>query len=331
MTELQSPEPDGIDNAVRDQQPGTKAPIPENELPMPRSLQETDWTVLLKRIRQGNCTPFLGAGASYGTLPLGSAIANEWAEEFGYPLDDSTDLIRVSQYVAVEVGDAMYPKEELANRFRTVAPPDFRSPGEPHGFMADLPLPVYITTNYDDFMVRALRDRGKRPEQEICRWNSRLHGVPSAFDRPEYVPRPETPLVFHLHGHAGIPESLVLTEDDYLDFLIAIAKKEDKLLPPRIQEAMAGASLLFIGYRIADWNFRVLFRSLVSYLEAALKRKHVSVQILPVDDTVATPQKLKALRYLDQYYDELKTRMYWGTSRDFMAELKRRWEGAGGD
>jgi len=295
-----------------------------NEVRMPRSLQEKDWTLLKTRIREGNCTPFLGAGACYGTLPLGATIAQEWAEEHGYPLDDSADLIRVSQFVAVEMEDSMFPKEEISRRFRNIAPPDFRSPGEPHSFMAGLPLPVYITTNYDDFMVRALRERGKRPEREICRWNSRLYGIPSVFDRPGYEPSEKTPLVFHLHGHAGIPESLVLTEDDYLDFLIAISKKENKLLPPRIQEAMAGASLLFIGYRIADWNFRVLFRSIVSYLEGAIQRKHVSVQILPLGDKATNHKKLKALAYLDKYYGELKTRVYWGTTLEFMAELKER-------
>jgi len=299
-----------------------------NDLRMPRSLAPKDWTVLLARIREGNCTPFLGAGASFGALPLGGTIAQEWATEHGYPLDDSTDLIRVSQFVAIEMEDAMYPKEELSRRFKNVQAPDFTSPDEPHGFLADLPLPVYITTNYDDFMVKALIARGKRPEQEICRWNSRLHSIPSVLNRPDYIARPETPLVFHLHGHAGIPESLVLTGDDYLDFLIAISKKEVQVVPPRIQEAMAGASLLFIGYRIADWNFRVLFRSLVGYLEASQQRKHVSVQILPLGERAASQQKLKALNYLDQYYKGLDTRMYWGTSREFMAELKGRWEGA---
>lgn len=325
MNELQSPEPNVIGNAADNQPPAVVENVIDDGLRMPRSLQETDWTVLLKRIAKGGCTPFLGAGASFGALPLGAALAKDWAEEFDYPLDDSSDLIRVAQYVAIQVEDPMYPKEELADRFRNVAPPDFRSAGEPHGFMADLPLPIYITTNYDDFMVRALRDRGKEPQQEISRWNSRLFGIPSVLNNSNYVPRPETPLVFHLHGHASVPESLVLTEDDYLDFLVAIAKEKDKVLPPRIQEAMTGTSILFIGYRIADWNFRVLFRS-VNYLEQAVQRKHVSVQILPVGDTIANDQKRKALVYLDQYYDKLKTRMYWGTSREFMAELKQRWE-----
>jgi hypothetical protein len=300
--------------------------LTETDVHMPRTLQRTDWTLLLKRIREGRCTPFLGAGASYGTLPLGSAIAQDWANEFGYPLEDSYDLIRVSQFVAVEMEDAMYPKEEISARFRKAGRPDFSSPTEPHRFMADLPLPVYITTNYDDFMVQALRERGKKPEQEICRWNSQLYGLPSVLDRLDYVPSENTPLVFHLHGHMGIPESLVLTEDDYLDFLIAMSKKENKLLPPRVQEAMANASLLFVGYRIADWNFRVLFRSVVTSLEAGQKRKHVSVQILPIGNGSDAIRKLKVLNYLDKYYQELNTRVYWGRSDEFITELRQIWE-----
>ncbi len=225
------------------QQEGSTPP----QFQMPRSLSENDWRILLSRIRAGTCTPFLGAGAAYGVLPLGGAIAQEWATENGYPLDDSTDLIKVSQFMAVEMGDAKYPKEEIAARFKKVAPPDFSSPDEPHGFLADLPLPVYITTNYDDFMLRALHDRGRKPEWDICRWNSRVFNRPSVLDRADYVPSVDRPLVFHLHGQVDVPDSLVLTEDDYLDFLVAISRKEEKLLPPRLQEAMGGASLLFIG------------------------------------------------------------------------------------
>jgi len=117
-----------------------------------------------------------------------------------------------------------------------------------------------------------------------------------------------------------------LTEDDYLDFLIAISKKENKLLPPRVQEAMANASLLFIGYRIADWNFRVLFRTVVTSLEAGQKRKHVSVQILPVGNVTDNMRKLKVLSYLDKYYQELNTRVYWGKSDEFIFELRKIWE-----
>ena len=79
---------------------------------------------------------------------------------------------------------------------------------------------------------------------------------------PGLVPTQANPVVFHLHGHYDVPESLVLTEDDYLDFLVAVSR-DDGLLPHQIQKALAGASLLFLGYRLADWNFRVIHRGLV--------------------------------------------------------------------
>ncbi len=292
---------------------------------MSNTLDENDWGLLLRRIKDGKCTPFLGAGACYGALPLGSDVAQDWASDKGYPLEDSYDLARVAQFLAV-TEDPMSPKEKIRERFKEIPPPDFSAPDEPHGVLADLPLPVYMTTNYDDFMVQALRSRNKDPKQELCRWNKYVKGEPSIFEaEPGFNPTPMIPIVFHLHGHNGVAESLVLTEDDYLDFLVNISNDQE-LLPARIQRALTGASLLFMGYRIADWDFRVLFRSLVGYLERSIGRAHISVQLVPVGRQAPEEQKAKAQEYLDRYFEELKIRVYWGTCREFAAELRKRWE-----
>src|ERR1700756_2373269 len=107
---------------------------------MPNTLEEKDWNILLQRIKNGKCTPFLGAGACFGTLPLGANIAQEWAEKYGYPLKDRDSLIRVAQYLAV-TQDVMIPKEEIIEQFKKVKLPDgfFKVPDEPHGVLADLP------------------------------------------------------------------------------------------------------------------------------------------------------------------------------------------------
>jgi len=292
---------------------------------MSNTLGDNDWDLLLRRIKEGKCTPFLGAGTCHGTLPLGGDVAQEWAREKGYPLEDTYDLARVAQFLAV-TEDPMSPKEKIKERFQGAALPDFAAADEPHGILADLPLPVYMTTNYDDFMVQALKSRNKKPRQELCRWNKYVRGEPSVFDAAAgFEPDPINPVVFHLHGHNGVPESLVLTEDDYLDFLVALSK-DQALLPARIQRALTGASLLFMGYRIADWDFRVLFRSVVGYLERSISRAHVSVQLAPVGRQATDEQKAKAQDYLNRYFGELKIRVYWGTCREFAAELRRRWE-----
>jgi hypothetical protein len=289
---------------------------------MRNSLKEGDWGLLLERIKDGKCTPFLGAGACAGTLPLGAEVAKEWAEKYAYPLEDSSDLARVAEYLAV-TKDPMSPKEEIAKRFRNIRAPDFKEPAEPHGVLADLPLPVYMTTNYDNFMAQALTSRNRDPKWEFCRWNRLVKKPPSIFESGSgFDPTPANPVVFHLHGHVEVPESLVLTEDDYLDFLKNLSENQ-RLLPARIQRALTGTSLLFLGYRIADWDFRVIFRILVSYLEKSIGRAHMSVQLVPVGDEA---RRGKAQEYLNQYFGELKIRMYWGTCSDFADELRSRWE-----
>src|SRR5215217_4670694 len=279
-------------------------------------VQESDWRLMLARVADGACTPFLGAGATAHALPLGAQIARRWAADHEYPLEDKHDLARVSQFLAVHQDDAMYPKELLCHELEAMSPADITVADEPHAVLAGLPLPLFITTNYDDSMFRALQAAGKDPRTEVCRWNRSpaLEAEPSPFADGGYEPTPANPLVYHLHGRLGIPESLVLTEDDYLDFLVAVSRNPT-LLPHQIQRGLAGTSLLFVGYRLADWDFRVIHRGLVAATEASLRRMSVTVQVAP---------EAAARDYLDRYFGALKLRVYWGTAMDFARELRRR-------
>src|SRR5260370_39876425 len=84
---------------------------------MKGSRRGSDWKLLLPRIKEGRCTPFLGAGASFPALPLGGGLAEQWSSEHSYPLADRTDLPRVAQYLAVTY-DSMFPKERLPDAFK---------------------------------------------------------------------------------------------------------------------------------------------------------------------------------------------------------------------
>ncbi|TMJ92615.1 MAG: SIR2 family protein, partial [Alphaproteobacteria bacterium] len=290
---------------------------------MQGSLSDSDWKLLLHRIKEGRCTPFLGAGASFPALPLGGGVAEKWSAEHNYPLADRTDLPRVAQYLAVTY-DSMFPKEELANSFKKCAPPDFSARDEPHGVLSRLPLPIYMTTNYDDFMIRALKAQGREGVRETCRWKSDIKHLPSEFEKG-YVPSAQQPVVFHLHGYLDETKSMVLTEDDYLDFLMRIST-DQHILPPRVQEAFTDSTLLFLGYGLADWNFRVLFRALVEYLDKSSTRSHVSVQLSQVREDMTDEQKESVQNYFDKHFSSLRIRVFWGTCRDFVSELSRRWE-----
>src|SRR4051794_31037529 len=136
------------------------------------SLNERDWGILLRRIKDKECTPFLGAGACAGTLPMGSQIAREWSEKYHFPDEEHAhDLPRVAQYLAL--GDARFPKQEIRERLIAEGEPDFGATDEPHAVLAELALPLYLTTNYDAFMTKALQLSGKNPSREASRWRER--------------------------------------------------------------------------------------------------------------------------------------------------------------
>jgi hypothetical protein len=291
--------------------------------------QEKDWDTLLTRIKAGKCTPFLGAAVNHGILPLGGEIARQWAASYDYPFESRSDLAKVAQFIAIRT-DATRPKELILETLdRSQKPFNFNDEDEPLNVLARLPLPVYLTTNYDDLLEQAIdhhgNAQGRSAATEACKWNPNLSLQPSLFKRgSKFNPSPPTPVVYHLHGHRSVLDSVVLTEDDYLDFLVNMSR-ESAFLPPRIQEAITGSSVMFIGYSLADINFRVLFRGLLGNLDAALGKMSVAVQ-LPFDD--GDPNKTKAEEYVTQYFGKMRgteLRVYWGTARSFAKELWARW------
>ena len=290
---------------------------------MTSELQQADWNRLLRRIQSGKCTPLLGAGACYGALPLGADLAQELAQRYDYPFPDR-DLVRVAQYAAIQ-SDPNAPKEDVVDIMRAAGPPKYSQPprfgtdGEPHSVLAGLPLPVVITTNYDDFMMQAFKWKLKDARREICRWQDVLQHVDSIFEKePDYKPTPANPLVFHLHGSLDVSESLVLTEDDYLTFLANMAASRD-LLPEVVQQAFAASSFLFIGYRLGDWNFRVIFQTLRA------RQQFSSIVVLkPPDET--DPNRVAHQTYFEKFYGALDMKIFWGTARELSSQLEERWE-----
>jgi hypothetical protein len=287
------------------------------ELSMPESLNDGDWDTLLGRIKEGKCTPFLGAGISYGILPLARDIAESWAKEHSYPMEDSYDLGSVAQYLSIIRNDSMFPKDKAKEFLERYYPNDFSAIEASHGFLATMPLPVYVTTNYDNFMFRALQSKMKTPKRVICKWNKSIPGSNDFTLEKGFQGNEQSPILFHLHGVTEVKESMVLTENDYIDFLVEMSTGNNSMIPPRIQEAITNSSLLFIGYGMKDWNFRVVFRGLVSKMAQSLRRMSIAVQL-------NTEDKGKK-DYLDQYFNDMNIRVFWGTAAEFINELKTRW------
>ena len=311
------------------------------------------WSGLIRMIQQSKCTPIIGHRVHGRWLPLAAEIATAWAGEHDYPFSDSHDLPHVAQYLASHQGDD-FPRYELldaatrilTDRLPQELRPDGRfdsltqliqsvgwqhltadDPNDVHRVLASLNLPLYLTTNYDNFMVEALSALGKQPSREICRWHELLDGLPSLFeDDPDYQPTLDAPLVYHLLGSDEEPDSLVLTQDHYLDYLVQVSAAMERI-PHYIWAALANSSLMFLGFSLDDWEFRVIIRGLVATREQRRRFKHVAVQLETDDDTETDSTAVQT--FLQQYFQDAEINVFWGSVQQFVAELREQWEVTG--
>ncbi len=308
------------------------------------------WTGLLRMIQRGKCIPIIGPRVHGRWLPQPCEVAGQWTDVHAYPYADRIVLPWVAQYLASNQGED-FPRYELlatlVRHFCERLPEELQpegqpenisalleavgwerlisdDPNDPHDVLASLHLPLYVTTNVDSFMAAALEARGREPAREICRWHRDLDWLPSIFeDDPNYVPKPEAPLVYHLFGHEEVPESLVLTADHYLDFLVKVSAEMERI-PTYLRGALANSTLLFIGYSLYDWEFRVILRGLVATLNQRRRFKHVAVQL---DRANGDAESIDAVQhFLRQYFQDAEINVFWGTTRQFTAELRERWE-----
>jgi hypothetical protein len=313
------------------------------------------WPALLRSIKRGQCTPILGPGLYEPFLGAPREIAQRWAEAYHYPMapHERESLPQVAQYLTINQYQRApydeleeYLQGEIQARYAEDLPVNLRQGRvpleklleavgvrlrqelsvEPHQALAQLPLPIFITTNPDVLLASALKDAGKDPQVVLCPWNEYIEQVESIYDRePDYFPTPERPLVYHLFGRIDEPDSIVLTEDDYFDFLIGVTGNKD-LIPSSVRRALADTALLFLGFQMDDWNFRVLFRSILSQQGGSRRDRyaHIAAQIEPEEGRILEPER--ARRYLENYFAKgADISLYWGSPEDFIKELTGRW------
>jgi hypothetical protein len=292
------------------------------------NMNDGDWNILLSRIKSETCTPFLGAGASAHILPTAAMLADSWATELGYPLPERGDLARVAQYMAI-TGDRVFPKQRISDVCTGVNLAAALQPGDCYDIISDLDLPIYITTNYDDLLLHALQNKRKQPQALLCPWHNSIYEL--AGETYTYVPSSARPAVYYLHGNAQEPGSIVITEDDYLDFIVWVTRNwkeqpDKSYIAPAVKRAFARNSLLFIGYSQNDWSFRVLMRS-IRQTGANLGALNIAVQLSPLDGDANDIDQEKVSDYLTKYFTGIHdnpVKLYWGTAQDFLSELKQR-------
>jgi CHAT domain-containing protein/SIR2-like protein len=228
-------------------------------------------------------------------------------------------------------------------------------PDDPFRILAELPVPVYVNASPDDLLFNALKRAKKRPRKLWSYWHDRRQAAPRRNERPEEPgvavgsphdavlnsngmndeweePRVNDPLIYHIFGHLSDEKSLVITADDYFDFLIRSGSLE-AWVPSVVNHHLTTTTLMYLGFQITDWSFRVLYR-LMGNAEGAYARRgrpHTAVQVEA--DVAQFLDLAKAQEYLEAYYagsheeyvEESHFDIFWGSGEEFLRELMPKW------
>ena len=312
------------------------------------------WKALIAYIKDKSCTPILGPGLYEPLLGTLGDIAQRWAKEFNYPLSpaDLDSLPRIAQYLTIDQSP-QFPMlqlqelmiKDISARFGYELPPDLldpkkdtkldefinivgakkreRDPDDSYKLLAQMPYRIYVTTNLNSMLESTLEEAGREPYVVLAPWNRYTEERIRSLDL-EYEPDPEHPLVYHLFGRLAEPQSVVLTEDDYFDYLLGVSRNND-LIPGYVRNAIRNNSLLFIGFRMDEWNFRILFRSIVDKkTELMNEYVHMAAQVEPEEGRIIDAEG--ARRYLEEYFKNVASiNLYWGTAEEFVKELWKQW------
>ncbi|MES1243963.1 MAG: SIR2 family protein [Acidobacteriota bacterium] len=312
------------------------------------------WKSICRRVRQGRFIPILGPDVGETLAGTSRELAGRLADAEEFPLEDyeRTDLAKVTQYLSISQ-DREYAQSSVLQQLRRQvqernedildetlrsrplpeildAVIDKRRGSRrcPYRVLTELPASIYINASSETLLYKSLKAAGRQPTLLACDWRPTEQSHPR---EPHFEGRPsaEKPVVYHVFGVFGQPDSLVFTEDDFFDYLIATATY--KLIPAAVRSSLTESSLLFLGFPLGGWTFRVLFR-LIMTLEGCADLKqysHVGVQVDPEEHSLADVER--ARKYLEGYFGtdrsaghgrgEPRIDIYWGTAADFLKEL----------
>ena len=215
---------------------------------------------LVERINRGDCVLVLGPRVAVRPgdperRPLDSLLAQELIESIGVAgaeasLHRAADLYYRTRQDRVELDVAV---QDFYER-ESVATTDF------HRDLAKLPFRLCISASPDSLMFNAFAaTEGKTPQKGYYSFRP--------FNTPRLSrPTAERPVVYHLFGHHEEAKSLVLTEGDLIDFLVAIVRGAPAV-PDQVRSMLAdpAASFLFIGFGFQNWYLRVLLQVMNVY------------------------------------------------------------------
>jgi len=239
---------------------------------------------LFDAVKNGKCILFLGAGVhapppeksadatASGQPPLSAGLSQQLADECIADLEawePNEDLRKKKREYLVNCRGVLqrtswyyqsfppHSRRDLVDKIKEVIGQN-NQPSALVRALAEIDFRLVITTNYDQLFEAALRHFNKVPAIRIYDPKGR---EPTKDFRGD--PDPTQPWFFKIHGCISEPDSLVITDEDYIHWVMRLGDSEDfHPAPQNIRSKFKEWATLFVGYSLLDLNLRLLFRTL---------------------------------------------------------------------
>lgn len=205
-----------------------------------------------------------------------------------YPVASRTDAIDLRTKGRIRLANVVHSAVSLG-----------KQPSPALRGLAQMNFPIIVTTNYDSLFRDALLLAAKNPITAYYQ-----PGKPGKDIDPTDDPTSQQPFLFKIHGCDSNPTSMVITDEDYIDFVLGMSEKEGQNpVPQTIFYRMMKWPTLFIGYSLQDYNLRLLFKT----LRYQRDRFKTSYAVDPYPDSLVTRIWDDELNYISFVAEDLWT------------------------
>ena len=145
------------------------------------------------------------------------------------PLEECASIIQVKMH---SQGKCLYT--EISKIVRNLKLGKNAEPTEE--FLKSFPHLKIITTNYDELIEKKLLDEGE----------STTYAIGYPINR-----QPKGVQIYHIHGSVKYPTKMVVTADDYFNFI-----NNPDYFSKKVQTLIEENTTIIIGYSLGDINFK---------------------------------------------------------------------------
>jgi len=223
-------------------------------------LSERQWKTLAKDLQQQRCILLLGTrlatakDAEGHDQHLSEMLSRHLAslldaEQIAYDRDSASDLSYIAQrFLAMPRIRRIDLEDEVAEFYRK----HVHHLPEVYQQLGRLPFFMAVNLAPEDFMARAFRAAGKAGTQAL-HYNFRK-------ERNAQIgaPAPAKPLVYNLLGTLTDPESLVLSQEDRVEFIKNVVKSNPGIPNAVMSHFDSRKTYVFLGFNLENWDYRLL-------------------------------------------------------------------------